>query len=240
MATELNRDELELLLGAYALDALDDAEREAVDRYLERNPEASDEVAAYREMVGWLVEPVGQSPELWNGIRDALDPPPARRTESDRVVPLRRPSPTRRWLAAAAAVVILAGIGVGIAALADRGNGNDVAAAADAARENGARATLVKSSDGTQHVQVVYGKDGRGYVVDPHLRTLPQGRTYQLWALVGDKSAPAPVSAGVLGRDARPSAFQFSGPVVGFAISLEDAPGATLPSRADQLQGRFA
>ena len=49
MDHELSPDELESLLAAYAIDAVDDDERRAVEEHLRRSPAAADEVARLRE-----------------------------------------------------------------------------------------------------------------------------------------------------------------------------------------------
>jgi len=49
-----HHDELEELLGAYALDALDDDERRKVERMLESNPRARAEVQQHRETASML------------------------------------------------------------------------------------------------------------------------------------------------------------------------------------------
>ena len=82
----------------------------------------------------------------------------------------------------------------------------------------------------------MYLPDGEGYLLDDNLATLVPGRTYQLWALVGDRRAPA-ISAGVLGADPGVTAFKVAGPVVGFAITDEVAPGVVSSEQAPVLQG---
>jgi anti-sigma factor RsiW len=230
MAERMNRDELDLLLGACALDALDDDEVAEVDAFLAEDPAAAEEVAAFKEMVGWLVEPSAQPSELWSGIHAALDPPPA---ETSRRSIAR---PVGRVLAIAAALVAL--IAVGVATISSE-DGTDVVALAADAREHGAKTAQLRSADGSQRVEVVYAEDGQGYVLADELHRLPTGQTYQLWAMVGDAAAPRPISAGVLGRSVDAAIFQFDGPVVGFAITIEDAPGATAPAPT-RLQGRLA
>ena len=68
--------ELDALLGAYALDALDAHERARVDEYLAVNPQARREVDDLRESAASLAllpahEPVA-SPELWSRISHAI------------------------------------------------------------------------------------------------------------------------------------------------------------------------
>ena len=235
MAERMNRDELDLLLGAYALDAVDERERAQVEDLLADDPSAADEVDDFKEMVGWLVEPTGEPPELWSGIRASLDPPP-----QDAKVARRRIRPVGRGIgrALAVAALIAAAVTVGAVTISTDRNVN-VAELASDARDDGARTARLTSPNGTRTAEVVYAEDGRGFVLPRSLPELPRGRTYQLWALVGDEVAPRPISAGVLGRSFDATMFEFQGPVVGFAISVEDAPGATAPSE-DRLVGRFA
>ncbi len=55
---------LDELLGAYALDAVDADEAVAVEAYLERAPQAAQEVARLRNAAAWI------------GATEALTPPP--------------------------------------------------------------------------------------------------------------------------------------------------------------------
>ena len=78
--------ELDALLGAYALDALDPVDRAAVDAYLERNADARAEVDEMRETAASLAllpdTPTDAPPELWQRIAQVIatdDAPDARR-----------------------------------------------------------------------------------------------------------------------------------------------------------------
>src|ERR1700737_5388485 len=62
VARELSRRELEELLGAYALDAVDDDEREQVEAYLARTPEARSLAAEYRETAALLAHGGTEAP----------------------------------------------------------------------------------------------------------------------------------------------------------------------------------
>ena len=77
MARELSRRELDELLGAYALDALDDDEREQVEAYLDRTPEACSLVAEYRETAALLAHSGTEVPPgLWERIEQTLEEEP--------------------------------------------------------------------------------------------------------------------------------------------------------------------
>ena len=72
--------ELDELLGAYALDALDDADRRRVEDYLEVSPRAAAEVQAHREVATMLAFTGMDAPDdLWGRIADEIAeqaPPP--------------------------------------------------------------------------------------------------------------------------------------------------------------------
>ena len=65
--------ELDELLGAYALDALDPDERDAVERYLARTPSAADEVERLRTAAAWIgaSEALAPPSRLRNALLDA-------------------------------------------------------------------------------------------------------------------------------------------------------------------------
>src|SRR5204862_2371026 len=92
--------DIDELLGAYALDAVDDDERRAVDAYLATNPRARAEVDQHREVATLLAFGAAAAPEgLWDRIAssiaemdaDAPEPGP----ELAKVLPAR--PPRRRW-----------------------------------------------------------------------------------------------------------------------------------------------
>ena len=72
--------DLDELLGAYALDAVDADERRRVDDYLEINPRASAEVQAHREVATMLAFTGMDAPDdLWGRIAGEIGevaPPP--------------------------------------------------------------------------------------------------------------------------------------------------------------------
>lgn len=81
MTGRLGTDEIVELLGAYALDAVDEHERDQVDEYLREHPEARQEVAGHLEVAALLAHTGSDAPAgLWSRISDALEePPPALR-----------------------------------------------------------------------------------------------------------------------------------------------------------------
>lgn len=253
MGRELTHTELQELLGAYALDAVDEAERHAVEDHLENCRQCRAEVSDHREVAalmgsGWVPAPEG----LWGRIAGSLEEtPPAMRP----VVSIeqarerrRRPSLTGplRAVAAigvAAAVVLVAALGYVIVDTQDRVDDvassleGDVARTAEAAaRETGARTIELKSVSGALTAEAVLLRDGTGYLVNANLPKLPDDRTYQLWAVVGQNK----ISVGVLGPRAGPVAFHTSGDVAALAITEEVAGGVVVSQATPTVVGVIA
>jgi anti-sigma factor RsiW len=250
MARELTRDELHELLAAYALDAIEGDEREQVERYLERDPQARARVSEYRETAALLGNRGGEAPEtLWSRIEHTLG-------DSAPPIPIarRRLPVTRRRLAvrgalafaAAAAIAVFATLGVELARqnhrldeLEQAQNGSLRRQAEIARRSPDARTVLLTSRAGDREARVVVLPDGDGYLLDDNLDRLPSKRTYQLWALVGSRQSSTMISAGVLGPDPNVSAFRVHGPVIGFVITEERAGGVDATSNPAVVQGRL-
>jgi anti-sigma-K factor RskA len=252
VARELSRRELDELLGAYALDAVDDDEREQVEEYLARTPEARSLVAEYRETAALLAHSGTEAPPgLWERIEQTLEEePPKLATAPSRPLGLesRRARLRRRAavvVAAAAAVVVVALLTVKVVQQGDRIDqldrearaGSVLAAAENASRDPRAERVSLSSTDGALEARVVYLPGGDGFLLQSNLRALPPDRTYQLWALMGGSSPERPISAGVLGPDPGITAFRVHGPVVGFAITDERSPGVISPGNPPLIQG---
>jgi hypothetical protein len=250
MVRELSTRELDDLLGPFALDAVDDDEREQIERYLRRSPRARALVAEYRETAAFLVDAGIEAPtELWDRIEQRLAeaPPPEAAPE---IVPLapRRSVPARRVaaaVAAAAAVVIVTLLAVKVVQQDDRisdlardtERGGVLAAADAASRDPSATKVRLSSPDGALAARLVYRPAGDGFLVESSLRPLPSDLTYQLWARVGDPDTPRTISAGVLGPDPGVAAFRVRGPILGFTITAEEGPGVVSPANPAVAQG---
>jgi hypothetical protein len=226
--------ELDALLGAYALDALDDTERARVDEYLARQPAARDEVDELRESAAALaltpVEDQRPPAALWTKIAadlgDARGAEPARHSSTRWLVPI-----------AAAAAIAAALLPVQVFSLqrdldAARVDNAALEARFEAAtRSAGARQVALTPGDGAEVARLVLLPDGTGYLVNDALAPLEPDQTYQLWVLMGDESDPSAdptvISAGVLGAEPGAATFKTVGPVVGFALTVERAGGVT-------------
>ncbi len=241
--------DLDSLLGAYALDALDADERARVDAYLREDAAARAEVDDLRETAASLAllpdTPMEAPPELWARIQDAIVAQPDARapepatsnatiTPTDELATRRSQRSRVRWIApavaaAAIAIVVLAVQVVSLHGRLDTAQqlGSKATAAAfdRAAKARGAREVGLESASGTQLARVVLLPDGTGYLRGDRLAALSEKQTYQLWAVTGNAAAPVVVSAGVLGPDPSAVVFHASGPVHGFAVTVETAGG---------------
>src|SRR5918995_6805459 len=76
---------LDELLGAYALDAVDADEAVAVEAYLERAPQAAQEVARLRNAAAWIgaTEALTPPPELHDSVLEAARAHRSARTDDD-------------------------------------------------------------------------------------------------------------------------------------------------------------
>jgi hypothetical protein len=222
----ITHDQIQELLGAFALDAVDDAERRSIEAHLAGCEECRAEVAAHRETGALLVGDDEPGPaRVWERIREQVHaepaPPVAFRP--------RRETRLRRAVAAlaAAAVLVVGILGWRVFDLQRRlDDGGVAAAAAEALEDPDATQLELTSPDGAVTVEAVLLPDGRGYVVEDNLQVLSDDRTYQLWALGGD----APVSAGLLGADPEVTAFRVGPGTDGLAVTVEAASGAVAPT----------
>jgi anti-sigma-K factor RskA len=216
-------DDMHDLVGAYAVDALDDQEREAYETHLAGCDQCLAELARLRESATVLATSasVAPPPELKDRVMAEIH------SEAAPVVPMK--SRRSRWPSwAPLAVAALAAFVLGVVAVVQTVARNDlsgpagvVAAAEAAANDPGSIVTDFETDDGVVG-QVVLTADGEGFLIPSDLDPLDEARTYQLWVLTPDEQA---ISAGVLGNDPAPSRFTWSGEVAGFALTREVAGG---------------
>jgi hypothetical protein len=249
MDRELTADEINELLPAYALDAVDDDEREAVDTHLAAHPEAREAVADLQVAASMLAYAGGPPPEgVWERLESAIattTPPPPRPVPPSVLIPRHAPAPERtpvdrrwRWLAAAAVVVALVFGGLWLAARGGGGGGaatDPSALAATAATAPGARHATLTDQDGTELATAVVTTDGAGYLTSD-LPPAPAGHTYQLWGV----TRTGTVSLGVLGRDPGTVAFEAAAPTKALAITTEVAGGVPVSHHAPDAAGNVS
>ena len=219
--------DLHTLSGAYAVDALSPEEAEEFRKHLEACPACRDEVRELREAAALM------------GASEAT-PPPAHLRASVLTAASRQPqlppkvSPLdsvrkRRWsprlLAAAAAVLMVVGIGIGYDQLRqpDQVQANPVAQVFNAPDAH--RATMSTSNGGT--ISVATSPSLNKMAVDTdELPPLEAGQVYQLWAIADD----TPQSAGLLEDPDKGAAMEMPAEGIAVAITIEPAGGSDLPT----------
>ena len=239
MARQLTPEELEALLGAYALGAVDDDERAQVEAYVAEHPAAAEELQHLQDAAVWLaVSGAPASRDLWDRISAATKPEPAPLRLPDR----RRASGAASWftprrvLALAAALVVVLAVGIGVVVSRDdSGSQSDLAAAiSDAQFSPDARRIHLETPSGDARAEAVMLRNGTGYLVSADLPKLDEDRTYQLWGIDGDTV----VSLGVLGPKLGPSPFKFVGTPKALAITDEVAGGVVQSANIPVVSGR--
>ncbi|HEU5307221.1 MAG TPA: anti-sigma factor [Acidimicrobiia bacterium] len=248
MDPELTPEEIAELLPAYALDAVEDDEVDAIAAYLEAHPEARDAVADLQVTASMLAHAGGPPPDgVWERLESfiATSPPPPRIVSPTVLSPRSTPAPEQartdrrwRWLAAAAAVVALVFGGLWLADRGDGGGGaaRDTAALAHtAATSPGARHATLTDQSGNTLATAVVTADGTGYLTS-QLPPAPAGRTYQLWGI----TRTGTISLGVLGRDPGTVAFKAAVPTASLAITTEVAGGVPVSRNAPDAVGDVA
>ena len=248
-------EDIQELLGAYALHAVDPDEVEIVEAHLETCPRCRAEVEAHREVATMLGNSGGDAPDgLWDRIASQLEdaPPPMRLSVQDSpatVTPLapRRRERTNRVVAAvigAAAVLAIALLGSQVVSQQQQLDDMESAleqttlqAAANRAFDDPEATKLqLQSSDGTISGSAVVLPDGSGFLMAHELPGLDGGRTYQLW---GDTGTGSLVSLGVLGADPTIVAFESGTDLAALAVTAEDAGGVSVSQNPAVLAGAF-
>lgn len=214
-------------LGAFALDAMDPDEAEAVRRHLEECPRCSEEVAQHHQVAALLGNVGGEAPaHLWDqivgkigelpkaegsrGMLSLVDPATGHRGRTQGS--LRRGAISRRvvLLGAAAALVVVALLSVQVARLDHRvGSLNASAGISHLVQQAlvnpNAQKVKLESVDrsGTTAAEVVVLPSGSAYLVNKGLPPLPSDKTYQLWG----RTRTQLISLGVLGNRPTNAAF---------------------------------
>jgi len=230
--------ELDELLGAYALDAVDADEKRRVEDYLEVNPRASAEVQAHREVATMLAFTGMDAPDdLWGRIAGEIGeqaPPPgpelAKVMSMDDHPRRRRLAAVAPWIMAGAAAAVIGFVAIGLADRADAPN-EPMANALEIARaDRDSQTTTLVSEASTASAEAIIDQDGHGFVVAQNLPTLPDDQTYQLWGVVDDGQV---ISLGIFGPNPELETFTVEGAVSALAITIEQAPGVISDGNPD-------
>lgn len=255
MVRVMHHEDAAELLGVYALDAVEPDEAAAIDAHLETCPRCRAELRNHREAVGVLAYAGQEAPEgMWDRVSARIHDPAPEDAPADppRPLPLlaaRRRSrlPQVMSLVAAAAVIVVALLGVEVVHLRTRTNhlSGQVAAMAPTAptmsavrqalATPGARTVALKSQDGPAvSLDAVILPSGAGYLYDTDLAPLSPAHTYQLWGVVGNEV----ISYGVLGATPAPvMSFRASSGVQALAVTAEVASGVVSSTQKPVVSG---
>lgn len=228
-------EELDELLGAYAIDAVDDDDRRRVEDYLAVNPRAAAEVQAHREVATMLAFTGMDAPDdLWGRITDEIDeqaPPPGPALASvmslDEHPRRRRLASMAPWAMTAAAIVALVLVAFGQADQPDE----PLASAVEIARADRDSLVTTLVADGSEvSAEAIIDQDGRGYVLARDLPTLSDDQTYQLWGVVENGDV---ISLGIFGPNPDLETFTVDAAVSALAITVEQYPGVISDGNPD-------
>lgn len=233
-----DRPDVRDLLPAYALDAVDDVERRAVERLLAADPDARRELDEYRDVVAAFTVESAPPPALRDAVlarvaASADAAPSAGESTGGVVVDLAaaRRARRRRWtgLAAAVAAVVAVAVPTTVAVRATQEQSR-LEARADAIERMLADpdATILHGdvAGGGQASVLAAGDDM--YFRASDLPDAGDDRDYQLWVVEPDGAV---VSAGVLDvQDGSTSRLVQDEPGVGMAVTVEPAGGSEQPT----------
>ena len=185
--------ELHDQLAAYALDALDDDERNEFEAHLAACDACRAELADFRETAGMLAY-AAEGPAPPDALRERVLEEARHERPQQRVVVLR-PRRALRVSAVAAAAAVAAAIGLGVWA-ATLSSSLD---AERSARADEARAAAILADAGVTRLrlgaraEVVRTPNGDAVMVVRNVPSAPAGKTYEAWVI----DAGRPVKAGL-------------------------------------------
>ena len=229
MTATIQPDDLEALLAAHALGALDGDDLALVEHALATDGNARMELARFARTTQLLDSPGGPRPDVWENIAHAIGAGGERQAVVTPIAAQRRARGARSRFVRAA--LIAAAVGVALAATAwgvehvvqssapapTPGVKDDALAAT---RAKGARRVSLSASDGTSAL-IVLLPHGLGYVVDGNLPVVVRGSAYRLLGVTDQGN----IELAVIGRRIKPTAFELPNRVT--ALVLERGTSAS-------------
>ena len=231
--------DIHALVGAYAVDALDDVERAAFERHLAGCAACRGEVDGLREAAAVIGSSASQEPPA--GLRDRVladienvRPLPPQTSPAAEPAVSHGEEGRRRWLrpalvAAAAVAVIAVGGGVIVAepwaddsserqlTVAEQVRAADDAETFTQTLEDGAVATVIRSKS-----------LNRAVLVAEDMAPAPDGKVYELWL---DHEGVGMVAAGLMEEGEHEVVLEGDpATAIGFGISVEPAGGSEEPT----------
>jgi hypothetical protein len=253
--TGAGHDEIAELLGVYALDAVDADERRLVDAHLSTCPRCRAELREHMEVAAVLGDAGEPAPSgTWDAIAARLgdDDPAAERPAtppldltSFRAVGASTTRPRSRRVATAvlgvaAGVFLVAAFATMGWVIADQQSRLDdmetVMEGDSMMLDPDAEVVALADDAGITYATAVMAKNGRAVLIGTGLEPLPEGRSYQLWAVGPD----GPVSLGMLGADPRLVPFGMTGhDSMVLAITDEPEQGSPAPTSDPMATGEM-
>ncbi len=226
-----NNDDLHLLAGSYALNALDDVERRRFESHLTSCTTCQDDIAGFRLAVDELAVATSQAPPPAMKARVLAE---VGRTRQVSTVPARSMSVGRALPRLALAAAVVAALGMGGLAAQQRERADRYQEAASLATAPDAR--IVRLAGRTGAAQMIYSPTtGSGVLVADNLAPAPSGRTYQLWII--EAGTPRPIGTfdtnSAHHGELRVTSLPGSGSLV--AVTEEPDGGSQLPTTAPLL-----
>jgi anti-sigma-K factor RskA len=242
-------------VGSYVLDALSDEERAAFEAHLAGCAECRAEVAELLQVVDVLplaLDEIAPSESLRDRVMDI-----SREPERPALVPIpggratRRPRPSWHWpelAAIAAAVLLVAGLGVWNIHLQQQINSDQAAlayqrqiAAAIAAHASVSPISGIGREQAASAALVQPRRRQPAYLVVQGLSETPKNHVYELWLFHGSRPEPSTVFSY---SGSAPQIFKLAGAASGYsqaAVTVEPGPkGRTTPSGPIVLVGRLS
>ena len=239
----MTHEELQELLGAYALDAVEPDEAVLIETHLQECPRCRAELSELREVAGLLGQTGSDAPAgVWDRIVASLAevPPPLRLEVQRERHAVRSRSRTFAAAVAAVAAAVLVVLGISVVNLRshvddlEHSRSTDVAAAAqEAIAAPDARIAHLSGAGGLAAAAVVRA-NGQGYFIAGGLPQLSH-RIYQLWGA----SESGQVSS--LGTVPGPGVYAFTtdASIRVVMVTEEDAP-VPAPTSAPIVTGTLA
>ena len=230
----MNRSDMHSLAGAYALDALDDAERREFEEHLDQCADCRGEVVGFLETSSRLGA-ASESPAPPTLKASVMASVARTRQERPTVTSIDRPSRLQRALPrmalAAAAVALIAGVGVAVVEhnRADDLSRRQVAITQVLSAPDADTATSTVASGG--FVRVVASRElDRAVLVTRDLPSLDSAHDYELWTLVGGSMHSAGVVSGDDQGATRTHLLSGIETAKAVAITVEPAGGSAQPT----------
>ncbi len=230
------------LVGAYAVDAVDDVERAAFERHLAECEDCRQELASLQEAAAMLstVEPVEPPDRLREqvlaGIGAIRPLPPELEPEVQPVAPRRRFRPAALVAAAAAVVALGAGAVVWQQVTDDTSQAPTVSPEERVMNARDAE-EYTQSLDGIEVTVVRSRSLNQAVLVTDGMPEPPDGKTYELWlAHEGQGMVPA----GLMGGGAQQVLFEGDpAEALGAGITIEPEGGSDKPSTRPMMSFTF-